>query len=104
MTPDELAVDMGRVAQVIGDLAGVHDLAADTVLDAVRPPRRTGRLASTVAPVVDTTDFQIIAGGSVAPYGPIVHARDPFLTRALNEREEAVVGLYLYHLNHAVNT
>lgn len=103
MTPDELAADLDRVAQVIGDLTGVNNLAADDVLAAVDFPRRTGALASTGATQVTADGFTLIAGGSVAPYGPIVHARDPFLTRALNAQEEAIVGLYLDHLNTAIN-
>lgn len=103
MTPEQLAVDLAAVADEIADLRGTNQIAADTVLGAVRPPRLTGALAGTVAAVVDATGFGLTVGGSAAPYGPIVHARDPFLTRALTDREAAVVALYVDHLQAAVN-
>lgn len=101
MTPDALAVDLEHVAAVIADLAGVNAQVANELVSAVHPPIRTGALASTVATVINDDSVDLIAGGSMAPYGPIVHARNPFLTRALNEREEAVVGLYVNHLKGA---
>lgn len=102
MTPTDLVADLDRIAAVIGDLTGVNQLAATDVLAAVHPPVRTGALASTIEAVATDTGIDLIAGGSVAPYGPIVHARDPFFTRALTEREEAVIGLYLNHLQGAI--
>jgi hypothetical protein len=84
--------------------AAVEQAIADDVLGYVQPPILTGRLASTVGADVDAFGFTLTAGGPVAPYGPIVHARDPFLTNAINGRQEAVVEAYSDYLGQVVDT
>jgi hypothetical protein len=80
------------------------NIAADDVLGYVQPPIRTGRLASTVGADVDALGFTLHAGGPQAPYGPIVHARDPFLTNALTTRQEAAADAYSEYLGQVVDT
>ena len=81
----------------LADLTVPDEQAAADVLGVVKAPRRTGTLAATVAAEATGVGFALTAGGPAAPYGPIVHARDPFLTRALAAREQAVVDRYTDH-------
>lgn len=98
-----------RLTQTLADAAAdlddpqVNADAAHQVLTAVDPPYRTGRLASTVRAEHTSDGFTLRAGGPEAPYGAIVHARDPFLTDALAAREQAVIDTYIDHLDHLVD-
>lgn len=83
---------------------GVGDEAGSAVLVAVDPPIRTGRLASTVRLEATAHGFTLHAGGPSAPYGAIVHARDPFLTDALEERADAAADAYHAWLTDQVAT
>lgn len=98
-----LARSAADAADDLGDLAGVNAEAAEGVLGVVVVPRRTGRLASTLAAESDALGFTLTAGGPTAPYGPYVHARDPFLTRALAERETALADAYEQHAEQALD-
>lgn len=101
---DHLADTLDQAGDKLSDLTSVNADAADDVLGVVDPPYLTGRLASTVDAVVDALGFTLTAGGPAAPYGPIVHARDPFLTRALNARETAVIDQYEQHIDKSLDT
>lgn len=104
MTPDQLVADLARIAGSLDDvIVDAHRAAAGVVLADVRPPILTGALASTVDYIVDPGGFDIRAGGSVAPYGPIVHAANPFITRALNDREAAVLDAYVAAVQALIN-
>lgn len=96
--------DVVDAADELVDVDQVNADAAQIALGVVDPPRRTGRLASTVAAVSDALGFTLTAGGPEAPYGPIVHARDPFLTRALEQREDQLADAYEQHAEHALET
>lgn len=85
------------------DLEAVHLAAADDVVSYVDPPVLTGRLASTVRAEADAVGFRVLAGGPEAPYGPIVHARDPFLDRAAEQREQAATDLYTDHVQQLLD-
>lgn len=99
-----LVSSLDEAASRLDDLDQVSAEAADQVVRAVEAPRVTGRLASTVAAEVDADGFTLTAGGPAAPYAAIVHARNPFLTRALDDRETAVVSAYEDHIDNTVNT
>lgn len=101
---DTFAQTVTDAAQALGDLDAVNITAGDTVFQAVEAPRVTGRLASTVRAVAGPDGFSVVAGGPDAPYAPYVHARNPFLTRALDDREREVIGLYEAHVIDTVNT
>lgn len=101
---DQLGDQLAAAGDQLADLASVNAEAAADVLGVVDPPIRTGRLAQTVGAQIDALGFTLTAGGSAAPYGPIVHARDPFLTRALNERETAVLDRYEQHIDKTLDT
>lgn len=92
------------VAEALGDFRGPSREASSLVLGDVRPPIRTGTLASTVEAVPEALGFTLRAGGPKAPYGPIVHARDPFLTRPLAAREDDVLDIYVEHVVDTLNT
>ena len=92
------------VVEALGDFRAPSRQAATMVLGDVRPPIRTGTLASTVEAVPEALGFTLRAGGPKAPYGPIVHARDPFLTRPLTAREDDVLDIYAEHVVDILNT
>jgi hypothetical protein len=91
-------------AQQLADLDPVNTEAGAAVVQVVEAPRLTGTLASTVAAVAGPNGFTLTAGGPAAPYAAIVHARNPFLTRALDQEEQRIAGLYADHVATTVNT
>ncbi|WP_408898643.1 hypothetical protein ACJ5H2_05920 [Nocardioides sp. R1-1] len=100
---DRLATTIGQAAAALLDLAPVNEEAASDVLGFVDPPVRTGLLASTVREEHDALGFTLTAGSQAARYAPFVHAQDPFLTEALEQRQEAVVEHYVDHVRDAVD-
>lgn len=98
-----LSDTLGQAAAALGDLDAVNGEAAEDVLGFVSPPVRTGRLAGTVREEHDALGFTLTAGGPEAPYAPYVHKRDPFLTQALDDRQQAVVERYVDHVRDAVD-
>lgn len=104
--PDLLpfAEEVEGVATALGDLSEPSRIAGDLVLGMVRPPILTGTLATTVEVVPGALGFTLRAGGPKAPYGPIVHARDPFLTRPLTAREDDVLDVYADHVVNLFDT
>lgn len=98
------SAEVEGVAQSLGDFRAASRQAASLVLGDVRPPRRTGALASTVEAIPNALGFTLQAGGPKAPYGPIVHARDPFLSRPLTAREEGVLGIYADDVDTILST
>jgi len=101
---DRLAHHARQAAAEVVDLYDVNVDAAADVLGFVDPPIRTGRLASTVEAVPEAMGFVLRAGGPDAPYAPAVHARDPFLREALNDRQQAVVDHYIDHAERVADT
>lgn len=98
------AEEVEGLGPALGDFQAASRQAGTMVLGDVRPPIRTGTLAATVEAVPEGLGFALRAGGPRAPYGPIVHARDPFLTRALTGREDDVLDIYLGHVEDTLNT
>lgn len=96
---DRFAAEVEGAGRALGDLSGPSRVAATIALGDVRPPVKTGTLADTVEAIPEALGFTLRAGGPRAPYGPIVHARNPFLTRALTAREEDVVDAYADHVD-----
>lgn len=89
---DRLAASARRAADLVDVVvAEFGNRAGDVVVAAVKPPIRTGRLASTVRVVATDQGFAITAGGDQAPYAGIVHARYPYITDAFHDREAVVV-------------
>ena len=101
---DTLVQSVEDAADNLADLDQVNATAGQLVVQAVDAPRLTGALASTVDAIPDRHGFTLTAGGRVAPYAAIVHARNPFLTRALTNREDAVVDTYADHVTDTVQT
>lgn len=101
LTTDGLPQLLDSIDDAVDDLEhmeDVHRQAADEVLGYVRPPIRTGRLASTVRAEVDALGFRVTAGGPEAPYGPIVNARTKFLDSAAEQAEAEVLDIYTDHV------
>lgn len=100
---DRLASSLSDAAAALLDLDEANDQAGDYVLGYVNPPVRTGRLAGTVREESDALGFTLTAGGPSAPYTPIVHAHDPFLTRALDDQQQVVTDTYIDHAHRAAD-
>jgi len=101
---DPFAEQLGRVGQALGDFTGPSREAAAVALGDVRAPVRSGALAATVEAVPTALGFTLTAGGPRAPYGPIVHARDPFLSEAITSSEQEVLDAYAEHLDTTLDT
>lgn len=97
-TAHQAARDVDKLMARAGERAGT------IVLEAVKPPIRTGRLASTVHVITTDQGFAVAAGGEHAPYVAIVHARHPFITDAYHARESAVVDQYADTLETVVGS
>lgn len=98
----------GEAADQLADLAQLNQEVGDLVIAGATVPRVSGRLARTVRAVPDgpggAGGFRLVAGGPEAPYAAIVHARNPFLARALDQREQAAIDRYIDHAERAVTT
>lgn len=84
----------------LADLTTLNQRAGDAVLGVVRFPRRTGYLASTAAVDASPAGWQLVVG---ADYAVPVHARDPFLTTALDRKAGDVVDTYAGGVADAVD-
>lgn len=100
---DRLSDTIGQAAAALLDLDAVNGEAAEDVLGFVSPPVRTGRLAATVREEHDALGFALTAGGPDAPYAPYVHKSNPFLAKALDDRQQAVTEHYVDHVRDAVD-
>lgn len=98
------ARDVEDLGAALGDLEAPSRDASALVLGSVEAPRDTGRLDDSVEAVVTPLGFTLTAGGTRAPYAGVVHARDPFLTRALEARAEDVVDTYADHVDDTIAT
>lgn len=104
--PEVLAAS-GRVEDAgvaLGDLSAPSSDASALALGEVRAPVRTGALANTVAAEPTALGFTLTAGGPSAPYAGIVHARNPFLTRAVEAREGGIVDTYADFVDTTLDT
>lgn len=89
---DTLAQTAHRAADELRDLQGTHQRVGDLLLQAADPPVNTGRLQDSLEVLAAAHEVILATDLEYAPY---VHARNPFLTRALAEREAAVIDLFL---------
>jgi hypothetical protein len=96
---DAFARSVQEAGRQLGDLHDADAAAAGQAVQAVEAPRLTGALDSTVAAAVDPDGFTLTAGGPAAPYAAIVHARNPFLTRAIDRSEAEIVQAYEQHID-----
>jgi hypothetical protein len=94
----QLASGLRAAADQLATTAPVHHAAAELVLARAQPPRRTGKLSGSAE--IQATDA---AGRLVytARYAAAVHARNPWLTRALQAAATDVVDLYVGHARQA---
>lgn len=84
--PAALAAAGGRVTG-LGDTLGPD--AAVAILEAARPPRRTGALAATGR----VEAASVLFGGGLVDYAAPVHAANPWLDRAAAAADAAVLDL-----------
>jgi len=84
-----LAETLSTAAAQLSDLTPVHRREGEETLRAADIPRRTGRLADSSHVDAGPGGFALVAGTAYAGY---VHARNPFFTKALDARKEAVLA------------
>lgn len=99
-----LAQTSGAAADELRDLTDPSQEVGDLVIAGAVIPVRSGRMRKTVRAIAGPDGVDLVAGGPDAPYTPIVHARNPFLTRALTDRESVIVDRYADHVQRVVDT
>lgn len=93
--PDALAAAGERVRALADTLP---DQAAQLILDAAEPPRRTNALAATAR----VEDGAVVYGGGVVDYAAPVHVLRPWLDAAVIVTEDAVADLAESELDTAL--
>lgn len=101
---DRLASTTAEASRDLADLTQVNQDAGNLVAAAVDAPVRTGALAATVHAAAGPDGVALVAGSPDVTYAAPVHARNPFLTRALTAREDAVLDHYADHVERVVDT
>lgn len=94
---DRLADTLREAAAGLPDaLDGAALAAGRAVVHGAVIPVKTGNLKAHGVTLEASPggSFNIVVGGRQAPYGPIVHARNPFITRSLDARTAEVADLY----------
>lgn len=86
----------GERVQALGE--SLPDQAAQLILEAANPPRRTSALADTGR----VEDGAVLYGGGVVDYAAPVHALRPWLDAAVLVTEEAVADLAEAELDTAM--
>lgn len=101
---EQLGQQLEDAARDLGDLTAANRRAGAVVVERADIPVRTGRLkARGVTVESGRAGFDIVIGGPGAPYGPAVHARNPFITQALSRQEDAVVDAIVDGLDQALD-
>jgi hypothetical protein len=78
---DRFAGDLDAAGGRLEDLAALNQRQGTAALQRSPIPVDTGQLRDSAYVVADVTGYALTAS---APYAAIVHARDPFFTRALD--------------------
>jgi hypothetical protein len=78
---DRFTADVDTAGGRLEDLATLNQRQGTDALNRAPIPVDTGRLKESAYVVADRTGYALTAS---APYAAIVHARDPFFTRALD--------------------
>jgi hypothetical protein len=78
---DRFAADVDTAGGRLEDLAALNQRQGTETLNRSPIPVDTGRLKESAYVTADVTGFALTAS---APYAAIVHARDPFFTRAID--------------------
>lgn len=99
---DRLAATLADAGRAIeSDLDDVHLDAGRLALGAAVIPRRTGHLEQ-------TSTVELVPGGwaltSAARYAGYVHADNPFFSRAVEAKADAIGGLYLDRTTTVLST
>lgn len=92
---------LGDAGRAIVDLTDVNRAQGEATLAVATIPRRTGLLAESTHVIADADGFTLAAS---APYAGYVHAVNPFLTRALDARADAVVDAVVEHTENVLAT
>lgn len=97
----QLGDTLHAAAEQLGSLTEVNRAEGGAALHAARIPRESGYLESTASVTATDDGFSLTAG---APYAGVVHAREPFFLRALEDRRDAIVHAHAEHVADALAT
>lgn len=99
---DQLVRTLHEAGQQLGDLSEVEHQAGQLLADqgSRSAPRDTGRLAGAHGYAVVDDVLTVVAA---TPYAAIVHARNPWLTRTVDQAEDQVADLYLTGVDDALS-
>lgn len=92
---------LGDAGRAVVDLADVHRAEGEATLRAANIPERTGRLAASAHVIAGDDGFTLAAS---APYAGYVHADNPFFTRALDSRVDAIADAVVEHTENVLDT
>jgi phage gpG-like protein len=106
---DRLARTLAGAADDLRNLTAANRAAADGIARAAHPPRRSGRLASSITTSATATAATVGSSLVYAPvieYGWAAHGIEAtrFLTTAAENRKTATVGIYEDAVNDAVGS
>lgn len=99
---DQLARTLHEAGRQLGDLTEVEHQAGQLLAGkgSKASPRQTGRLAAAHGyTVVD----DVLTVTAATPYAALVHARNPWLTRTVDQSEDQVADLYLVGVDDALS-
>lgn len=99
---DVLVRTLQAAGEDLQDLSEVERQAGQLLAEqgSRRSPRRSGRLAAAHGYQVLEDRLSVIAA---TPYAAIVHARNPWLTRSVDDAEDQVADLYLAGVDAALS-
>lgn len=104
---EPLARSLDAAAGALADTAAVDARAGAVLVSTALPitPRRTGKLADTVAAtVLATGGVSLTAGGPGVAYAANVHARRPWLRESTERATDQITDLYHTHVTDVVDT
>lgn len=96
-----LSETLGAAGDALVDLAQVNRSEGEETIRAAEIPVDTGRLERSAYVDAGPAGFELLAD---APYAGYVHEYDPFFTRALEQRAEAILDRLAQHTDTVLST
>jgi len=108
----ELRATLKEAGHDLTDLKDTHREAAELVIHAAKPPKKSGRLDASARAAGTATAAIMRWGGSRVPYAGPVHFKrtihhpqgQPFGTEAAQRTEPTWIGLYEDRIEHIIGT
>lgn len=98
---ERLSATLSAAGDALADLAAVNREQGTATLNAAAIPVRTGQLQRSAYVDSDAQGFALSAS---APYAGIVHAANPFFTRALAARADHIIDALVDHAGDVLDT